>query len=316
MKLTVYSLAIALGMGLTSCGDDDNGGITLPPAGYTNSDQIASSNMVAKWSFENSATESKTGNAGTQTSVAYAAGAKGQGWDGSSSEARYSVYNGLTGVGNINSFTISFWMNSAGTVDPATPGQGKGAQGIFTLVKPTEFWGAVNVFLENPHPDFPNRLRLKYLFQNKRTGVVWQDYGPIVNIDGKMNQWIHCVLTYDASTSKFSSYVNGVAATGIEAALAPEGGYNGSFIAFSNDPGDLTNPNGVPLWGNIDWGGSFSQVVIGSHQFTTSPSLTSSHGTEPWATTYAGKLDELRVYNAALSGSDVGALYELEKAGN
>ncbi|MFT3795903.1 LamG-like jellyroll fold domain-containing protein [Flavobacterium sp.] len=318
IKMTVYSLAIALSMGsLTSCGDDDGNNITPPPAGYTNSDEIGASNLVAKWSFENNATDSKTGNVGTQTEAAYTAGAKGQAWEGSSSEARYSVYDGMTAVGNLNSFTIAFWMNSAGTVaDTGTPEQGKGTQGIFALVKPDEFWGAMNVFLENPSADHPNRLRLKYLFENERTGINWVAYGPIVNIDGELNEWIHVVMTYDATTSRFSSYVNGIPAANIEAAMAPEGGYTtGSFIAFSNDPGDLSNPNNVPLWGNINWGGTYSKVVLGSHQFTTTPSLTSSHGTEAWSTTYAGKLDEFRLYNIALSGSDVGSLYELEKNG-
>jgi hypothetical protein len=319
MRLTVYSLAIALGIGtLSSCGDDDeNNNFTLPPiGGYNTSDEIASNNLVAKWSFEGNTTESKTGTAGTATNAAFTAGAKGQAWEGSSSQARYAIYNGLTGVGGVSNFTVAFWMNSAGTVaNGDTAVQGQGTQGIFSLVKPDQFWGGINVFLENPNADFPNRLRLKYLIENKRTGVVWQSYSPLVNIDDSMNEWIHVVLTYNASTSKLSSYINGIAATSVEGPYSPEGGFPGSYIAYANDPGDLANVNGAALWGDIDFGGSYSQVVLGSHQFTTTPSLTSAHGTEPWSTTYAGKLDEFRVYNSALSGSDVGALYELEKAG-
>jgi hypothetical protein len=319
MRLTVYSLAIALGIGtLSSCGDDDeNNNFTLPPiGGYNTSDEIASSNLVAKWSFEGNATESKTNTAGTQTNAAYTAGAKGQAWDGSASQARYSIYDGLTGIGNVNNFTVSFWMNSAGTTanpDP-TPAPGLGAQGIFSLVKPTEFWGAMNVFLENPDTGHPDRMILKILVENKRTGVVWGSYSPTINIDGHMNEWVHVVITYNASTSKFSGYVNGLIAASMGGPYAPEDGFPGSLIAYADNPGDVSNTNGAALWGDIDFGGSFSQVVIGSHQFTTTPSLT-NHGAEPWSTSYAGKLDEFRVYNSALSGSDVGALYELEKAG-
>ncbi len=312
------SLAIALGLGtLTSCGDDDNGTFIPPVGNVESSDNVAADNLVAKWSFENSTVEAKTNNAGTGTNVAYSQGAKGQGWQGSSTEARYAVYNGLTAIGGVSTgFTISFWMNSAGTVaNNDTPTQGLGTQGIFTLVKPDEFWGGMNVFLENPSAEFPDRLRLKYLFENKRTGVVWQSYGPIVNIDDMMNEWMHVVLTYDGATGKFSSYINGVAATSVEAAFAPEGGYPGSFIAYANDPGGIDNPNGAPVWGNIDFGGSFSQVVIGAHQFSTTPPLTSATGAQSWATNYAGKLDELRIYNKGLSGAEVGTLYELESEG-
>jgi len=318
MRLTVYSLAIALSLGaLTSCSDDDEN--TLPPVVTPpSSDDIAAGNLVAKWSFENSAVESKTNTAGTPTNVAYTAGAKGQAWDGSSSQARYSVYNGLTGVGGISTgFTVSFWMNSAGTTanpDP-TPVQGLGAQGIFSLVKPTEFWGGLNVMLENPDSGHPDRMILKFLIENKRTGVVWGSYSPTINIDGMMNEWVHVVLTYDGATGKFTGYVNGLIAASLSGPYAPEGGFPGSFIAYADNPGDAGNMNGAAIWGNIDFGGSFSQVVLGSHQFTTTPSLT-NHGAEPWSTTYAGKLDEFRVYNAALSAAQVGSLYELESDGN
>ncbi len=315
--------SLALGIAFTtliSCGSDDDDTPTtptLPPiGGFASSDAVGAADLVAKWSFENNITESKNNLAGTPTGVSYVAGAKGQAWDGSATTARYAVFNGANAIGALNNFTFSFWMNSANTVpDAGVPGQGKGAQGIFSLVKPSEFWGAINIFLENPDDAFPNRLRLKLLAENKRAGVSFVGYGPIANIDNQINKWFHVAITYNATTSKMSIYVNGLPATIVSVPDTPTDGFVGSFIAYATDPGGLANPNNAPLWGNLDFGGTFNQVVLGSHQFETTPSLTSSHGQEDWATSYVGKLDEFRIYKAALPPSDVGALYELEKAG-
>ena len=298
IKLSGFALAIALSFGIfVGCNNSDDPAPTLPPiGGFNNSDEIAAADLVAKWSFENAITESKNNIAGTPTNVAYATGAKGQAWDGSSTQARYAIFNGATAIGSLNSFSFAFWMNSANTVpDTGTSQQGKGTQGIFSLVKPTEFWGAINIFLENPDTAFPNKLRLKLLAENKRTGVQFVTYAPTVNIDNLLNTWFHVAFTYSATTSKFSVYINGIPAGSLDGPYAPVGGFPGSFIAYASDPGGVTNPNAAPLWGNLDFGGTYNKVVLGSHQFSTNPSLTSTHGIEPWSTTYVGKLDEFRI---------------------
>jgi len=320
VKLTSISLAIALSMSLSlvSCGDDDtSSGPTLPPiGGFNSSDDVSASNLVAKWSFENNVTESKNNLTGTATRAAYTAGVKGQAWQGSSTEDRYAVINGATAVGALSSFTYSIWINTANTVAPGeTPGIGKGAQGIFSLVKPDQFWGAMNLFLENPDSEKPNRLLLKLLVENKRTGVVWGSQSPVFNIDDALNTWTHVVFTYDAATSRFSVYQNGILGISLSGAYSPAAGYPGTLIAYANDPGDATNVNNAPLWGNLDFGGSYSTVLLGSHQFETTPSLTTATTEQPWATSFAGKMDEFRIYKAPLTAAEVNAIYELEKAG-
>ena len=73
-------------------------------------------------------------------------------------------------------------MKSANTVSPSTPGQGKGAQGIFTIVRPTEFWGGINLYIENPDTAFPDRIRLKLGVENGRSAVVWRGQNVIMNM--------------------------------------------------------------------------------------------------------------------------------------
>lgn len=301
----------ALTLGSCSKDSDDP---TLPPiGGYNNSDEVGAANLVAKWSFENNFTELKQNIAGTGTNVAFAAGAKGQCWEGSSTQARYAVYSAGSDVTGMNSYTLSFWMNSDSMKFPlADPTQGHGAQGIFAIVDPNGFWGGMNLFIENRSPADNDTLRVKLLVENKRAGVIWAGQGPILRIPNARNTWTHVVLTYDAATSRFSGYVNGVLGGKMEVPYGPA--FGGTYIQYANDPGGLDNPNGAPLFGALQMAPS-TQMVIGSHQFTTTPALNTGGTQQPWATTFAGKLDEFRIFKAALSSSDVSALHQLEAAG-
>ena len=60
---------------ISSCSKDDDADPVLPPiGGYSSSDSVAASNLIAKWSFENNLTESKSGLPGVGTAVNYSAG--------------------------------------------------------------------------------------------------------------------------------------------------------------------------------------------------------------------------------------------------
>lgn len=314
LKITINLFAIFC---ILSCNqesiDKDNPSIPYPAiGGYENSDAIASGNLVSKFSFENALTDKMAAITNAQpTNVAYVAGAKGNAYQGSSSQMRYFVGDANASITGLNSFTIAFWMNSAGTVDPAVAGQGKGAQGIFSIVRPTEFWGGLNVFLENPDSAFPDRLRLKILLENGRTGVDWREQGPIMNIDNSKNKWIHVVFTYDSKTSTLRAYKDGDLAANLSSfAYAPAGGSQGVAKLYANG----TNGQDSPGYGDFQMVGTNGKVLFGNHQFQTTPPLNNG-GPQGWATSYAGMLDEFRIYNIALPSADVAALYKLEKDG-
>lgn len=306
-----------------SCNEDSIDKINSPIAyeaigGYENSDDIAPNHLVTKLSFENNLTDSKsniTGIAGTN--VAYGTGIKGNAYSGSSSQARYAIGNATAKITGLNSFTVSFWMNTANTVpDGGSPGQGKGAQGIFSIVRPTEFWGGLNVFLENPNGSFPDRLRLKIGVENGRAGVAWKGQGAIMNIDNGLNKWIHVVFTYNPATSVVSAYINGVLAANLsDFPYVPAGGVAGSTTWYADDPGDINNKNGAPKYGDFVMTGTNGKVVFGTHQFETIPALNAAgNGTQQdWATSYVGLMDEFRIYDSTLTDNEVTALYKLEK---
>ncbi len=302
-----------------SCNGDSIDKVNAPIAyekigGYNTSDDVAASNLISKLSFENNLTDSKGAITGAvSTNVGYATGKKGMAYSGSSSEHRYAVANATSAITALNDFTISFWMNSANTVDPATAGQGKGAQGIFTVVRPTEFWGGISLFLENPDGAFPNRIRLKLGVENGRAGVAWRGQSVMMNLDNSLNTWIHVVLSYNSATSKVTCFANGVLSANLTGfAYAPSAGLTGSAPWFADNPGSVDNINNAPKYGVFQMVGTNGKVVFGTHQFDTVPAQNNG-GQQGWATSYVGLMDEFRIYKAPLSSNEVTALYKLEK---
>tara|TARA_R110000868_G_scaffold107275_2_gene293491 strand:+ start:5442 stop:6419 length:978 start_codon:yes stop_codon:yes gene_type:complete len=316
----IYFLAtIVAAPFFVSCAGDSIDTVNSPIAyeaigGYDNSDDIAASNLLVKLSFDDNLNDSKSNITGlVGKNVGYTQGIKGNAYNGSSSEERYAIGNATSAITSLNNYTISFWMNTANTVDPGTPGQGKGAQGIFSIVRPLEFWGGINVFIENPDGAFPNRIRLKLGVENGRAGVAWRGQGAIMNLDNSLNQWVHVVFSYNATNSTISAYVNGVLATNLSGfAYAPSTGVAGVATWYADNPGSLDNINNAPKYGNFEMAGTNGKVVFGTHQFETTPALNNG-SQQDWATSYAGLMDEFRIYNVSLSNNDVKALYLLEK---
>jgi hypothetical protein len=308
---------IALGM-ITVASCDKNDDPDLPPiGGFNSSDEVAGVNNVAKWSFDNTLTESKGNLTGTPTNTAFATGAKGQAFEGSSTQARYAVYNVNPAVQALSSMTFSFWINAPQNVSNPnpTPEQGRGIQGIFTLTDPTDFWGGINLFIENNERNGvqnADTLRVKLFWRNQRSGVVWQGQDPNFFVPASVGRWVHVVFTYDATTSRVVVYRNGVKG-GTASLTGPYGPFNGENTLYANDPGGANNPNSAPLHGAVQLP-TAGRMIIGACQFSTNPSLGSA-GAQPWATTFRGLLDEFRIYNKALSSSEVESLYQLEAAG-
>ena len=319
-NLKYFGSALLIGATLLSCEDSidkDNAAIPYTEiGGYANSDDIASGHLITKLSFDGNLTDVKNNiNNQMPIGVTYASGVKGMAYNGSSSEMRYSVGNATSALTGINgSFTVAFWLKSDGTVDPATPGQGKGAQGIFSIARPTEFWGGINVFIENPDASKPDRIRLKLGVETSNSAVSWKGQSVIANLDGYKGKWVHVVFAYDASASKCYVYQDGEAAKNLDGfAYSPAGGQLAGYASwYANDPGGANNPNNASGYGNFLMAGTSGKVVFGSHQFETVPPLNNG-SQQDWATSFAGQLDEFRIYNVALKGSDVIALYKLEK---
>lgn len=178
------------------------------------------------------------------------------------------------------SLTLAFWMKGA-----PGPVQG-GAQGVFAIANSTQFWGNLEIFLENyEDPDDANAVFMKIHMFNDNVaggGEEWtaNDDVKLKNVLGK---WTHIALTYDAATSSLSLYKDGQP-TAVNNKILGGGNY-----------GDLKFAD-------------VSGMVVGNFAFQTTPSLT-THGPEGWAKSFNGALDQFRIYTKALSAAEVNNLY-------
>lgn len=289
------------------------------PGGYDSSNQIASANLVAYWSFDNTLNELKQGLSGTNNGAGYTTGVKGEAYQGTNSS--YVLYsNPGTALPSLQSFTVSFWMKAnqpvADTNGIVTPGMG--AQGLFEIINNTGFWPNMHLDLEpqvaygtkNPNAD---TILLKMELTSTAAGVVWQNQFPTVVLDTAVDKWTQVVLTYNGASGTFTAYENGTISgtNGLGYAYGP---FTGSTTFYANDPGSNTNSNHVAVLGNLVFSNA-TALLLGTWQFSTTPSLTSAAGAQAWATSYNGALDELRVYNTALNSTDVKSLYILEQGG-
>jgi len=267
-------IIIAAGLLFTSCYkkfDESSYAPKLEIAGYTSSKEIAPTNLVAYWAFNGSLIDSVSGTAGTNTGTSFAPGYKGQAMQGALNS--YVLATPGASITGMHSFTIAYWVNS-----PLHPA---GIAGLVALSNNNQFWGNIEMFLENGGTLEAMKFRAKVI--NNGTTEIALDKDGIANFYTK---WNHLAFSYNETTSTFKLYVNGSVST--TKTVAGLGALN-----FVNS----------------------GKMVFGADQFMTSPSLTSSHGAESWASYLTGRLDEVRVYNKALTDADVSALVLLEGRG-
>lgn len=181
---------------------------------------------------------------------------------------------------NLGSFTISFWLNSVGPVKD-------GAQGVFAFSNKNEFWGNLEVFLENNPAGPANEAYIKIHLFNASVasgnGEEWNE----TKLTNALNKWTHLAITYNAATSGLSLYMDGQT-TAINNKVL--GGGNYGKLKFKD----------------------FNGLVLGSYAFQTDPSLT-NHGPESWARSLNGALDQFRIYNRAFTAAEITDLFNTKK---
>lgn len=155
-----------------------------------------------------------------------------------------------------------------------------GATGLIDIANSAAGWGNLVIFLENGG-DADNGV---IQFRVNNNGVLTQSEN--FKVPGIWKKWTHLALSYDQVSSTFIIYING-----------------GKLKA-------LTVPNNGPLTFQ-----NATKMVFGTLQFQTTPSLTTGGNKESWAANLTGKLDEVRIYNKALTADEIGAISKLESKG-
>lgn len=288
-----FSAVLILGAFFTSCEDSiDKDNPSIPYAsigGYNNSDDIAPSNLISKISFDNNTfTDSKNGlSISSPTNVNFEAGIKGSAYKGSSNA--FVSYNDVSDkIKNLKSITQSMWIKTSQHTG--------GAQCIFMIPKTTDFWGNIFVLIEG---STDGKMLLKFHIQKDVTpAVTWAgqfiETGGTNKLEGMYDKWKHLVWSYDASTSTFALYVDGT--------LVPLP--DSITKRYTNDPAQ----GGLPL-GNLA-NSNVSKFIIGGFQQHLGAPWSNP---DSWMLKYTGLMDEFRMYDKALSSSEINALYKLEK---
>lgn len=278
----VAVLLVFFTMLITSCYDKFDPDSYKPAftiSGYSAVDEIEPSSLVSYWSFDGDLTETISGTEATNHETTIVNGFKGQGVSFNASSPSWLLAEPGEAVTNLESFTISFWVNPA-FVDNDGNNSIDGIIGLVGISNPGRFWGNLEWFIENNSN--PDGAIVKVIMTHNNateTDIVVRNY------KGLFDNWTNHTLTFDAATSTLSYYING------------------SRLATKTTPwtGPISFVNSGPM-------------VFGTVQFQTSPSLT-THGPEDWASHMTGTIDEVRIYNKALSETDINALVVLQGKG-
>jgi hypothetical protein len=263
-----------------------------PIGGFVSSDSVEPGALVLYWNFDGSTNEAKQGlTASASTGVTYAAGIRGQAWQGGSGVgAIFTVPTAKQSALELQSYSVSFWMNMAAQQPASDPGGilfmgGTQAADWNELIYEMEPYTPLGLDSVSFHNGF-NNIGAPAGAYASFTMQAWD-----TNAIGK---WVHVVTTYDGPSSTYIVYENG--------AQIP----NASAWGF--------------LLVNIIYQGNPSTVLQGNLNFSSDPPATLTIGMWPANNGYGvstangnssfnGKIDELRVFNIALKAQDVAGLY-------
>lgn len=259
--------------------DEDSYKPTFTIGGFSATDEIEPAALVSYFSFDDELTDAETGDAATNKSTTFANGFKNRALNLNVSNKSYVVYDAADVLSQLGSFTISFWVNPT-FVDSDGNNSIDGILGLVNVANANDFWGYLDWFVENNSNN--DAAKLVVHINPAGDGDSWLTVENYKNLFGK---WSNHTLTYDATTGKLTYYING-----------------------------STGASGTAAWtGPASFTGA-GPMVFGAVHFQTTPTL-SNHGSEPWASWLTGQLDELRIYNTALSADEVNALVVLQGKG-
>lgn len=213
----------------------------------------------------------------------------------------YPTIAALSSADAIPSVTVSAWVN----VD----NNGSTASSFFTITEATsaqQDWnnGPVMLAAETAKPTtVDDTLVFHGFFSTRIDGAIQRgdninDYGErgtdFQTVHGT-NRWVHYVLRYDGTGSVIDLYADGVRVS------------NNKFRERKYNPG--TGDVGLgPITSPVP-----TQVLIGA--FPNADSGFSNSAVQTWQGMLTGMIDEVRVYNKALTDNEIGSLYQLELAG-
>ncbi len=265
------------GMVLTSCEKEEPD----PYEGKTNPSTIAAANLVAYFPFESETASIEKGTGIMYNKKAgaasFAVGRRGNAYKGSTSQAYLEYDVASTNLfKNLTEFTMGAWVKTP----PAD-----GAAIIFRLNGGDGFMGNLVFMLEGGSN--ADSLDIKgYLF-NSASEWKGQDIRK-AHRSFLSDRWVHVAYSYNKTTSTMTLYANGLpVATSVR--------YSGPEVGGVQPP-----------LGALTFGTDMSKILIGAWAQQVAGSG------DGWMKYFPGMIDELRIYDKALTDIEIKALYDAE----
>jgi hypothetical protein len=294
-KLIFATASLMMFGGFISCSDDDD--TVAPPSplgGYISSDSVAPNNLKSYFPFEGNANDVKGGTNGTTVGgVTFTAGRRGQAYQGI--DGGYALVPASANFSNLPSYSFSIWYKITQQPVAGSP------EGLFFLSGATT-QNELIYEIENYSPVSGDSVRIHHGF-NDLASPAWQLFVMQSFNTAAINTWNHLVTTYDATSSVYTVYQNGVA-IGNQSAFS-SGGYITPTPMWTD--GSATTPLGALGFASDPP----SQIILGTWPaglFGVSPNL-GDNGS------FLGQMDEIRVFNKALTSAEVNGLYLNGNAG-
>jgi hypothetical protein len=288
-KFFFLAATIALGvLGLESCKKSSSG----PPAptligGFASSDSVEPQALISYWPMDGNLNDSKGAANATGVNVTYVPGVIGQAYQGATNA--YASFTPSAGMTALQSFSLSFWYWQPNFPDtsPYTP------QGIFFLA---DQGGANPLILaeEQPYTPVTGDSVLLHAGLDFPNATTYKGFTMTTYDTAAIGKWEFFTMTYNGGTSTYTVYQNATPML------------NSSAYGVATPTVLLNGPTGSTPQGNMN--------------FTSDPPVEGTIGT--WApgvygvsTTlgangnWVGKLDEVRLFNIALTQEDVSGLY-------
>lgn len=223
--------------------------------------------------FEDSALDSAQYQKASTANVSYTDGVRGRAYQGASNAIiQYPLTRRMA---EMESFTISFWMNTSKHTG--------GAQSIFVLPNTEDFWGNMFAIIEGNGSDTDNSMELKFNFSGN--WVEFSNRNGVDRLPDMYGSWHHLAFTYDGMSSIFSTYLDG------EEITLPEAVRNRTSGDAPLGPLQFQNP---------------ARFVIGAFQQHAGI----SGGADSWMLRFTGALDQFRVYTEALDEEMIKSFYD------
>lgn len=306
--LAVGGIALVTAFSLGSCSKSSSPGPTgpTPLGGYTSSDSVAAANLIAYWPFDGDANDHKGNLTAVPTgSITYGTGVRGMAYQGAT--GTYATFTPPASFPTeLGSYSISFWYDL-----PAQP-TGGATEGVFFYSGSTQQGEIINE-IETPANanETGDSVRIHPGFIDIGDNPNYAYFIPETFDTVAVGKWVFFTVTYDGGSSAYTTYENG-ATTGANTAFSPAPPNPSPNTPY---PGSYVSPN-------ILYTDATKATPLGDLKFTDAPGYITIgswpdglFGQAAATANFVGKLDEVRVFNKALTQQEVAGLFLNGQAG-